>query len=175
VLNDDGLQSPPISLPTTDISELVYINNFDQVEICVDNVATVSVLKSTSTPIPVCGNTVIYTIDVCNISSVDLSGVEIMDEVAPGFELIGQSIDANGCAQGETIFDIPAGCCVSLTYEYDVTNAADGLYNNQGTTLTGPADQVYVNFDGLSSTSEDVLIGDQIDCDSDEVLFEINS
>ncbi len=172
VLNDDGSQSPPINLPLTDIEESVFVNNIDHLSICVDPVPTVSVLKYTTTPIPNCGNTVIYTIDVCNISSEDLVEVEVNDEVPTGFVLLNETINDNGCAQGTNIFDIPVGCCVSITFEYDVSDAANGFYNDEDTELSGPSDQVYINFEGQNSTAEDVLIGGEINCDSDQVTLD---
>jgi len=168
VLNDDISQQPPISFPTTDIDESIYINNLDFVTVCVDEVPTVSVLKYTTTPIPVCGNTVFYTVDICNISQYDLVEVFAQDRAPFNFQLRNLSINNNGCALGENPFDIPVGCCVSLTYEYDASNAAFGLYNNQGFDLYGPGNQVYINYNGLSSTNEDVLIG-EVDCPSEIV------
>ena len=174
VLNDDGSSSPPFQLPSTNIEELVYINNYDFLSVCVDEVATVSVFKSTSTPVPICDNTVINTLDVCNISNIDATGVIVMDEVPSGFTLVDQRIDLNGCAVGTSDFDIPVGCCMSIVTTYNVDDAVPGLYAQQGAELSGPANQVYINFNGASSTAEDIFIGDTINCNSDQVLFELS-
>ncbi len=175
VLNDDGSGSPPISFPITEIEESIYINNIDQIEVCTDLLATLSVLKSTSTPIPVCDNLVYYTVDICNISSVDAFDVLVSDEAALGFDLLNINTNDNGCATisgPEGPFDIPVACCVTLTYEYDASNAASDEYFDQDVILSGPSNQEYINFEGASGNSEDVTIGEGIDCPSDIVLFE---
>ncbi len=56
VLNDDGSQSPPFSLPITDIAEHVFVNNIDNIAICTDPVLRFPSL--TATTCTVCGNTV---------------------------------------------------------------------------------------------------------------------
>ncbi len=170
VLNDDGSQSPPINFPITDIEELVWVNNVDQIEVCTDPFPSVSALKYTTTPQPICDTIVMYTINVCNISSLDAVGVEVEDVAPDGFELLNISINDNGCAIGEGPFDLAVGCCVSLTYEYDASDAAVGLYDDQGVILNGPPEQVYYDFDASTTSAEDVTIG-EILCDSDVVLF----
>ena len=171
VLNDNGTQSPPISFPITGINENVYSNNTDNISICTDPLPTLSALKYTTTPQPICGNTVIYTVDVCNISSVDAVGVSITDQPPAGFALINSNVNYNGCSSGVGAYNIPVGCCVSITYEYDATLAANGNYNNQGVLLGGTGGQIYQNFNAASTTAEDVTIGNGIDCASSAVLF----
>ncbi len=170
VLNDDGSQSTPINFPITDIDEIVFNNNIDQIEVCVEDSPTISALKYTTTPQMVCNNTVLYTIDVCNISNMDAVGVEVTDIAPPNFELLNISIYDNACAIGEGPFDLEAACCVSITYEYDASAASAGVYNNQGAILSGPSDQVYIDFVGSTSLEEDVIIGEVL-CDSEEVIF----
>jgi uncharacterized repeat protein (TIGR01451 family) len=126
VLNDNGTQLPPISFPITGINENVYSNNTDNISICTDPLPTLSALKYTTTPQPICGNTVIYTVDVCNISSVDAVGVTITDQPPAGFALINSNVNYNGCSSGVGAYNIPVGCCVSITYEYDATLASNG-------------------------------------------------
>ncbi|MFK7904705.1 MAG: FG-GAP-like repeat-containing protein, partial [Chitinophagales bacterium] len=173
VLNDDGNQSPPISFPITDISENVYLNNIDNISVCLEPVPTLTALKYTTTPKPICDNTVIYTVDVCNISSVDAVEVSIIDQAPNDFILEGSNQNLNICAteNNDGSFDIPVGCCVSITYQYNVSDAASGQYNSQGVRISGPEQQTYQNFTGLGTSSEDVEIGEGIDCDSDVVLF----
>ena len=170
-LNDDGSQSPPISFPITEIEEAIFSNNIDNMAICTDPIATLSALKYTTTPQPICGNTVFYTIDVCNISDVDATGVEITDVPPTGFDLVNVGVNDNGCASGSMTFDIPAGCCVTLSLEYHTEAAETGFYNNQGVALSGPGGQIYYDFDGSTTSAEDVTIGEDILCDSDVVLF----
>jgi uncharacterized repeat protein (TIGR01451 family) len=171
VLNDNGTQLPPISFPITGINENVYSNNTDNISICTDPLPTLSALKYTTTPQPICGNTVIYTVDVCNISSVDAVGVTITDQPPAGFALINSNVNYNGCSLGVGAYNIPVGCCVSITYEYDATLASNGNYNNQGVLLGGTGGQIYQNFNAASTTAEDVTIGNGIDCASSAVLF----
>jgi uncharacterized repeat protein (TIGR01451 family) len=171
VLNDNGTQLPPISFPITGINENVYSNNTDNISICTDPLPTLSALKYTTTPQPICGNTVIYTVDVCNISSVDAVGVTITDQPPAGFALINSNVNYNGCSSGVGAYNIPVGCCVSITYEYDATLASNGNYNNQGVLLGGTGGQIYQNFNAASTTAEDVTIGNGIDCASSAVLF----
>ena len=171
VLNDNGTQLPPISFPITGINENVYSNNTDNMSICTDPLPTLSALKYTTTPQPICGNTVIYTVDVCNISSVDAVGVTVTDQPPAGFALINSNVNYNGCSLGVGAYNIPVGCCVSITYEYDATLASNGNYNNQGVLLGGTGGQIYQNFNAANTTAEDVTIGNGIDCASSAVLF----
>ena len=169
--NDDGSQSPPIDFPITDIDEAIFSNNVDNMAICTDPLPTLSALKYTTTPEPICGNTVFYTIDMCNISDVDAIGVEIIDIPPTDFELNNLTVNDNGCSMGEMVFDIPAACCVTLTLEYVTDDAEVGFYNNQGVELSGPGGQIYYNFDGSTTSAEDVTISEDILCDSDAVFF----
>ena len=171
VLNDDGSQLPPISFPITNIEEYVFLNNIDNVSICTDPLPTVSALKYTTTPIPVCDSVVIYNVDVCNISSVDAIGVLVTDIPPTGAVLLSENINYNGCSSGSGTYAIPTSCCVSITYTYDISDVANGFYNDQDVTLSGPGGQVYINFDGSPTVMEDVEISDDINCISDVVTF----
>ncbi len=171
VLNDDASQSPPINFPITNIEELIYINNTADTTICTEPIPTVSITKYALTPQPICDTLVIYTVDACNIGSVDAFEVQIDDQAPYGFELLNTSINLNDCATGTTQFDLPVGCCVSITYVYDAANAQAGVYSNQGVLLSGPDDQQYLPFNGAATSAEDVVIGEGIDCESDVVLF----
>jgi uncharacterized repeat protein (TIGR01451 family) len=172
VLNDNGTQSPPISFPITGITENVYSNNTDNISLCTEPLPTLSALKYTTTPQPICGNTVIYTVDVCNISSIDAQGVAINDQPPAGFVLLNTYVNYNGCSSvSGTTYNIPVGCCVSITYEYNASAAADGTYNEQGVILSGIGGQIYQNFDAANTTAEDVTIGNGINCASSAVLF----
>ena len=172
VLNDDHSQSPPISLPVTAIEELAYSNNIDNRSICTDDIATIQAFKYTTTPIPICLNQVIYTIDVCNISEVDAFGVEVVDDPPMGFVLNNIVFNNNGCATDQGgIYDIPVGCCISVTLTYDASNASNGYYGVQNLTLNGPDNQIYIDFDGSTTTAEDVIIDGTIDCSSSTIAF----
>jgi len=173
VLNDDGSQSPPINFPITNISENIYANNTDQIAVCTDPIPTLSATKYTLTPKPICNNTVSYTIDLCNISNLDAVGVALADESANGFVLENRNFNLNNCAtsNNDGSFDIPAACCVSITYQYNADAATAGLYNNQGLTLSGPEGQIYQDFNAAITSAEDVTIGEGVNCDSDVVLF----
>jgi len=172
VLNDDGSQSPPIQFPVTGIEELAYSNNIDNQSICLDDIATLQALKYTTTPKPICDTLVIYTINVCNISEVDAFGVKVKDIPPDDFVLVGTIFNDNGCATDNGgVYDIPAGCCISLTLTYGVANAANGYYGNQGVHLDGPSGQDYIDFDGSTTTSEDVIIDGTLDCPSTNIEF----
>jgi gliding motility-associated-like protein len=81
-------------------------------------------------------------------------------------------VNNNGCAtDNNSSFDIPGGCCVSITYTYDATNAVNGNYNDQDVTLSGAINQVFLNFDGATTAQEDVLIDGTIDCPSTVITF----
>ena len=172
VLNDDGSQTTPISFPITDIDERAYSNNIDNISFCTDNEATLQALKYTTTPIPVCDTIVVYTIDVCNISNVDAFDVTITDIYPSGFVLQGMVVNDNGCTTvNDSTYDIPAGCCVSLILTYDASGALYAYYSNQGVDIDGPAGQTYIDFDGSSTTAEDVIIDGRIDCPSTIIEF----
>jgi gliding motility-associated-like protein len=171
VLNDDGSQLPPLTLPVTNIEEYIYLNNIDNISICTNPLPTVSALKYTTTPIPVCDSVVIYNVDVCNINSVSATGVVVTDVPPTGAVLQTTNVNYNGCSSESGSYNIPAGCCVSLTYTYNIANVANGFYNNQDVTLTGPGGQVYINFDGAPTVMEDVEISNVINCVSEVVTF----
>ncbi len=173
VLNDDGSQSPPISFPITQIPESVYLNNLDYISVCIAPIPTLTAFKYTTTPKPICDNTVIYTVDVCNVSELDAVNVKVTDQAPSGFLLQNTNENLNDCAtqNNDGSFDIPAGCCASITYQYNTSNAPADNYYNQGVLLSGPNGQIYQNFVGEGISSENVTIGQGINCDSDEVLF----
>jgi len=177
VLNDDGSQSPPIQFPITNIEELAYSNNIDNQSICLDDRTTLQALKYTTTPKPICDTLVIYTINVCNISEVDAFDVKVEDIPPDDFVLVGTIFNDNGCATDNGgVYDIPAGCCISLTLTYDAANTANGYYGNQGVDIDGSSGQDYIDFDGSTTTSEDVIIDGTLDCPSTniELTKEVN-
>ncbi len=173
VLNDDGSQSPPIQFPITDIEELAYSNNIDNQSLCLDDKATLQALKYTTTHKPICDTLVIYTINICNISEVDAFDVKVEDIPPDDFVLVGTVFNDNGCAtdNGGIVYDIPAGCCISLTLTYDAANASNGYYENQGVDLDGSSGQDYIDFDGSTTTAEDVIIDGTLDCPSTNIEF----
>ncbi len=173
VLNDDESQSPPILFPLTNIEELAYSNNIDNQSICLDDKATLQALKYTTTPKPICDTLVIYTISICNISEVDAFGVVVEDIPPDDFVLVGTIFNDNGCAtdNGGMVYDIPTGCCISLTLTYDAANAINGYYGNQGVDIDGSSGQDYIDFDGSTTTSEDVIIDGTLDCPSTNIEF----
>lgn len=172
ILNDDNSQGPPISFPITDLEELAWSNNSSNATICTEPLPTLQALKYTTTPTPICNNTVIYTVDVCNITDLDATGVIVTDDAPDGFVLLHTVVNNNGCTtDNNSSFDIPGGCCVSITYTYDATNAANGNYNDQDVTLSGAINQVFLDFDGATTAQEDVLIDGTIDCPSTVITF----
>ncbi|WP_367391483.1 gliding motility-associated C-terminal domain-containing protein [Lewinella sp. LCG006] len=172
ILNDDNSQGPPISFPITDLDELAWSNNSSNAPICTEPLPTLQALKYTLTPTPICNNTVIYTVDVCNITDLDATGVIVTDDAPDGFVLLHTVVNNNGCAtDNNSAFDIPGGCCVSITYTYDATNAVNGNYNNQDVNLSGAINQVFLDFDGATTAQEDVLIDGTIDCPSTVITF----
>ena len=172
VLNDNGMQGPPISFPITETDELAYSNNIDNKRICLDGQATLQAFKYSSLPSPSCDTIVNYTINVCNVSEIDAFGVSVTDVAPTGFVLTGSIFNDNGCAVdlGGT-YDLPADCCFSLFLTYDAALAANGYYGNQGVNLDGPSNQTYYDFDGNTTTDEDVNIDGTIDCPSTIIEF----
>ena len=172
VLNDDGIQGAPINFPITPLEEIAYNNNIDNERICIDQEATIQVLKYSALPIPACDTLVTYTINVCNISEVDAFGITVEDVPPVGFALIGTVFNDNGCSvdQGGT-YDLPADCCFSLILTYDAGGAEYGYYGDQDVILVGPDNQTYIDFDGSTTTDEDVTLNGDIDCPSSNITF----
>ena len=172
VLNDDGQFNPPISFPITSIGEIAYSNNIDNERICADGTATIQAFKYSSLPIPACDTMVNYTINVCNVSEVEAFGVIVNDIAPSGFLLTGSVFNDNGCATNlGGSYNIPTDCCISIFLTYDASAASNGYYGNQGVELDGPAAQTYINFDGSTTTDEDVTIDGTIDCPSAVIEF----
>jgi gliding motility-associated-like protein/uncharacterized repeat protein (TIGR01451 family) len=172
VLNDDGSQAPPISFPITGINESIYLNNIDNASICTEPIGTVSALKYTTTPIPVCDSVVVYVVDVCNISNTQVNNVLVKDIPPTGSILENRSINLNSCASqiNDSTFTLPQSCCASIIYTYNIANVSPGLYSNQDVDVSGPSGQTYIDFDGTTTAAEDVLIG-ALNCVSNIVLF----
>ena len=172
LLNDDGMQNPPLEFPLTELEEIAYTNNVANASICVGVEPSLQVLKYTSTPGPLCDSLIIYTIDVCNISALDARDV-VVDDIPPsGAFLNAINVNANGCSlDSNGSFDIPAGCCVSLTYYYDATDITPGLYNDQDVLISGPSGQNYNDYDGRQSSAEDILIEFR-DCGISNIFLE---
>jgi uncharacterized repeat protein (TIGR01451 family) len=173
VLNDDAETNAPFTFPVTDIQENFYSNNIDDIIICVDvSEATVQAFKSAVSIHVICDDIVQYTIDVCNISQVDAEGVMIQDDIPTGFVLTELLVNDNDCAiDNSGAYDIAAGCCVSMTLSYNVSTAAAGYYGDQDVFLSGPANQEYIDFDGASTSAEDILIDGTEDCGDPTVTF----
>jgi len=172
VLNDNGVLSPPIHFPITDLEELAYSNNIDHESVCLGDLATLQAIKYTDTPIPSCDTIVSYTINVCNVSAVDAFDVTVEDQAPIGFSLINTIINDNGCGDYQDgTFDIPAECCVTITLTYDASDAALAYYGDQDVILTGPDNQTYLNFQGEDSSSEDLTLDGNIDCPSTIIEF----
>jgi len=176
VLNDNGSQYPPVSFPITDISESIYSNNIADISVCTGDYPVLSAHLYTTTPQPVCGNTVFYVADVCNIGNADAVDVVVANQVPAGFVLVAENPFLNNCAtqsiNAAGSYLIPAGCCLSIVYQYEVSGAGNGFYNDQDVLLWGPSGQTYLNFDGATTSSEDVTVNGDINCPSDIVLFE---
>ena len=172
VFNDDGVQGPPINFPITTIEEIAYSNNIDNERICLDQEATIQALKYSALPIPACDTLVNYTINVCNISEVDAFGITVEDIPPAGFVLAGTIFNDNGCAiDNGGSFDLPADCCLSIILTYDAGSADLGYYGDQDVILGGPSNQTYINFDGSTTTDEDVTLDGTIDCLSTNISF----
>ena len=172
ILNDNGNQLPPIDFPITDIVEIAYSNNISDTTICTDPLPTLQAFKHAITPMPICNNMVIYTVDVCNITDLDATGVIISDDPPNGFVLLHTVINDNGCSTDNGgSFAIPGGCCVSITYTYSATDATNGNYNDQDVQLSGPGNQIYLDFEGANTSEENVLIDGSVDCPSTIINF----
>ena len=171
VLNDDG-ESATLQFPVTDIEEIAYSNNLDTTRICSDSIALLQVIKYTTTPQPVCDTMVSYTLNVCNTGQVNANNVTVTDIVPEGFVLLGSVFNGNGCAvQQDSTFDVDSECCFSLILNYSAAGAQQQFYNNQGVELSGPLQYDYIDFDGNSTTQEDVTIDGTIDCPSTVIEF----
>lgn len=172
VLNDDGVQGAPINFPITSTEEIAYTNNIDSERICLDEEATIQAFKYSTLPIPACDTLVNYTINVCNISEVDAFGVTVEDIPPAGFVLTGTVFNDNGCATDlGASYDLPADCCFSLNLTYDAGPAAHDYYGDQDVILGGPSNQTYIDFDGSTTTEEDVTLDGSIDCPSSNITF----
>ena len=173
VLNDDGATLPSFQLPVTDIEESLYSNNIDDIRICTDVEATVQALKSAVSLYPICEDIVQFNINVCNISQIDATDVVIEDQSPEGFVLVETVVNTNNCSTDNgNSFDIPGGCCVSLTLSYDVSAAEPGYYGDQDVLLSGPSGQTYIDFDGNLTSAEDVILDGTEDCGTPVVTFE---
>ncbi len=173
ILNDDGLLNPPISFPITSIEELAYSNNQDSAQICTNGIAAIQAFKFIDLPVPGCDTLVNYTINVCNVSEINAFGVVVEDRPPPGFELTNSVFIDNGCATAVDFlfYNLPAGCCFSLYLTYDASEAESGFYGDQDVILSGPDNNIYYNFDGSTTTAEDVTIDGTIDCNSPIIEF----
>ncbi len=174
VLNDNGSQTPPFILPTTNIPEHVYSNNIDNIAICTNPLPTLAATLLANTPTPVCGNTALFTLSVCNIGPADAQSVSIAPQMPAGFVLLHQNANLNGCAQAAGVantYHIPAGCCVTLTLQYNVSGAAIGFYPHQQVALSGPSGQEYIHFNGINTSVDDLTITGIPDCPSDLLTF----
>ena len=173
MLNDNGSRIPPSSFPITGIKELNYSNNIDSMrpETCFDDRPVLQAFKYTTTPNPICNSLVIYTIDVCNISEYDAKDVKVLDRPPEYFVLEDFDIIDNGCStdKGDFLFDIPSGCCVSITLYYNSENSRQGSYIVQNVDIRGPLNQHYISFDGSLYTTEDVVINGENDCPSTNI------
>ena len=173
VLNDDQSQGGAVNFPVTAIRESVYANNISDTTICVATEAIVQAFLSTDTPAPVCNNLVTYSVKVCNLATVDATGVQVTHLVEDGFELVNTIVDENACASiamANTI-NLPAECCALLYYTYDVSSAPLGHYQYNRVELSGPANQTYIDFDGTTSSVDDVVIDGTVNCPSTVIGF----
>jgi len=173
ILNDDQSQGGLLNFPVTAITESAYANNTSDTTICIASEAIVQAFLSTATTVPICNNLVTYAVNVCNVSAVDATAVRVTHLVGDGFELINRIVDENNCVSttvANTI-NIPAECCALIYYTYDVSSAPLGNYHDHEVELSGPANQAYIDFDGASSSADDVLIDGSINCPSTEINF----
>jgi uncharacterized repeat protein (TIGR01451 family) len=179
LLNDDGNIAPPLNFPITDLQEIAFSNNIDTVSICINNQPTLQALKYTTTPTPICDSILMYTIDVCNIGSTNAIDVVVTDDPPAGATLTGLTVNTNNCSiDNGNSYDIPAGCCVSITVTYNASAVANGYYGIQNVTISGPLDQEYLNYDGSLSSAEDVIVKEEnTNCPSTEIWFtkEVNT
>jgi uncharacterized repeat protein (TIGR01451 family) len=171
LLNDDGRKLPPLNFPITEIQEVAYSNNVDTISVCVDSQATLQALKYTTTPTPICDSLIMYTIDVCNIGTVDATSVVVIDNPPLEATLLKSTVNVNGCStDNNESYDIPSDCCVSISLTYDASDMASGYYGIQNVELDGPAGQEYISYDGSLSSAEDVTIEDGvINCPSTDI------
>jgi len=117
-----------------------------------------------------------YTLNVCNTGQVNANNVTVTDIVPEGFVLLGSVFNGNGCAvQQDSTFDVDSECCFSLILNYSAAGAQQQFYNNQGVELSGPLQYDYIDFDGNSTTQEDVTIDGTIDCPSTVIEFSKSS
>ena len=173
VLNDSGESISPIKFPITDIEEYSYVNNVDNESVCLEEGAIVRATKFTNTPAPICSSLVNYTINVCNISQINAFDVSVTDISPAEFNLVGSIFFDNGCTENQDgTYDIPAECCFALSVTYNTSSASIGNYNDQDVILSGPEDQTYIDFDGETTSDEDVIINGTIDCPSTNIEFE---
>ncbi len=143
---------------------------------------TVDVVKTTSTPSITAGELAEYTITVTNNSSKQVTGVSITDTPEDnGFFYHSSSValfntnTANGSpSRTSTVnpaavsnpmtwgsFSIPAGDSIEITVTMNVFSGT-GTYNNSVTATTTTVGAIVRNYDGSSSTGEDVTVGNAL-------------
>jgi len=113
-----------------------------------------------------------YTLNVCNTGLVNANDVIVTDIAPDGFVLVGSIFNGNDCAvEQDSTYDVDAECCFSLILNYSAAGAQQQFYDNQGVELSGPLAYDYIDFDGNSTTQEDVTIDGTIDCPSTVIEF----
>lgn len=172
ILNDSGEDFTPISLPTTNILESNFHNNIDSIRICQSGNVILKAKKYTHNLVPTCDTLAHYTIEVCNISDFDATGISIADINPPYFELKNSSNNLNGCSvKHDSTYSIPNNCCLTIYNTYDVSNTPLGYYQDLGVLINGPEEYSYFNFNGSENSLDDIHLSGQIICDSKEVNF----
>ncbi|MCW5212430.1 DUF11 domain-containing protein, partial [Desulfobulbus sp. TB] len=113
---------------TAEISSLLNIN-----------IGGLSVTKSTSTPVLSGGDVASYTITVSNSTAAAIAGVDVTDQLPPGFTYTTGSTGGTAGAgepTGSTILvwtvTVPANDSVTITFEADIAaDASPGTYDNE--------------------------------------------
>ncbi len=139
---------------------------------------TLKVSKITTTPeveiIGAANSIATYTITVQNTGFATAAGVQVTDTMPASFTYTSTGgITLNGGATRTATanpaagsaspvwgtFSIPAGDSIAITFNATVPNAqANGTYNNSASVTSTTAGTVSQNFDGTTSTTDDVLV-----------------
>jgi uncharacterized repeat protein (TIGR01451 family) len=165
--NSTNISAASANLGTSGVNATLLVNG-----------ATLLVTKTTSTPtvdiIGAASGLATYTVTVQNTGFATAAGVQLTDTLPSAFTYLSTgAITLNGAATRTSVadpvaasatpvwgaFSIPAGDSIAITFSATIPNAqANGTYSNSASVTSTTAGTVFQNFNGASSTAEDVTV-----------------